>query len=54
MSVGFALFVRLKIFILIEKSHSSDVTSTATWEVTVNAPDTVAVFFNCARIPFGA
>ena len=51
---GFVLFVKLQSFVLIETRHSSDVTSTATWEVTLNAPDTVAIFFKCVRIPFGA
>jgi len=54
LSAGFILFVRLQISVLIETRHSSDVMSTATWEVTVNAPDTVAIFFKCVRIPFGA
>ena len=59
----FVIFVRLQISVLnatlqisvlIATHPSSDVTSTATWEVTVNASDTVTVFFKCVRIPFGA
>jgi hypothetical protein len=53
-SAGFVLFVRLQFFVLIETRHSSDVMSTETWVVTVNAPDTIAIFFKCVRIPFGA
>jgi hypothetical protein len=52
-SAGFFLFVRLQIPVLIKTRHSSEVTPTAKWEVTVNAPDTVAIFFNCVRIPYG-
>jgi len=53
-SAGFFLFVRFQTSVLISTRHFSDVKSTVTWEVMVNAPDTVAIFLKCVRIPFGA
>jgi hypothetical protein len=53
-SAGFFLFVRFQISVLISTRHISDVTSTVTREVTVNAPDTVVIFLKRVRILFCA